>query len=291
MDYSRNSNFIVKRKDNKLLVKKNKLNVDPEKYQIFKVDTNRKVDITPIPCENFFEEKREGVFVVRVYYKYNGKNHNKRYYVKIENNKLVLQRSNFPSDLSGKIKSLPNSEFGNEDIGIEADVYLKILDFYIIKSPSVRNGKTTTTKSFDIKQIWGNECWRKNGSLKPQLVNAIIEYNNTKFEDCVKKFNSENDSKHTVEKLNLHDKSYFDHRIKIGVVDVCNNIFMSIFIHLRNAFAHGRFYFYESANTKMLFLEDANKNNVTARMTIPVEQLIKWIDIITNTNSKTAIYK
>lgn len=288
MDYSRNSKFVVY-KENQNLSVKNDLELNSGECKVFKVDENGKIGKTEISGEKFFVENKNGIFLVKVCYENNEKECQNRYYIKIKDGKLILQRSRFPKDLSGYTEPFSDSEFNTSKLKIDSDDYLKILEFYIIECPSVKNGKPMTAKYFDIKKLW-KRVWWKNDSLKPKLVNAIIEYNNTKFEDCVKKFNSEADSKYAIEVLKLHDKASFDNKIKIGVVDICNNIFMSIFRHIRNGFAHGRFYFYESDNKMMLFLEDVNKDKVTARMTIPVEQLISWIDIIKNTNSDTDMY-
>lgn len=57
-------------------------------------------------------------------------------------------------------------------------------------------------------------------------------------------------------------------------------LFISIFRHIRNGIAHGRFYCYKCKDSKMIFIEDVNKDNVTARITIPISLLLNWIDII-----------
>lgn len=56
---------------------------------------------------------------------------------------------------------------------------------------------------------------------------------------------------------------------------------MSVFYHIRNAFAHGRFDFRILNNEKYYIMEDAYKDlKVSARMILKKQTLLNWIDII-----------
>ncbi len=84
--------------------------------------------------------------------------------------------------------------------------------------------------------------------------------------------------------LNNCFPSHFE-RERICVVDNKNNQFMSVFYHIRNAFAHGRFYLQNCNGNKVFVMEDVaskrdSKKSITARMIIQKKTLLKWIDLI-----------
>ncbi|NLB09419.1 MAG: hypothetical protein GX832_07110 [Clostridiales bacterium] len=276
MDYDKNCNFVVKKENNDLKVLNNKLNEKVDKLEIIKVGADNKIqNKTLISENNFFSKNSEGIFFIKIHYKKEGKSKNNTYFFKVQNGKLVLQRSSFPKDLSGSTKTFPENKFKENKCEIEPDDYFKILRFYIIENPSIKDKEPISAKFYDIKNYWGVDCWQKRGGLKQELIDTVDDY-----EHCVRKFNSVNDSKKSITALGLDDMELINDKIKITFEDVCNNIFLSIFRHIRNGLAHGRFCIYEFVNTQIIFIEDRKGENVTARMTIPISILLKWIDIL-----------
>lgn len=67
---------------------------------------------------------------------------------------------------------------------------------------------------------------------------------------------------------------------RIALNDKKKNQFMSVFYHLRNAFAHCRLNMVDVNNECVFVLEDAYKQKITARMILKKSTLLKWIDII-----------
>lgn len=72
----------------------------------------------------------------------------------------------------------------------------------------------------------------------------------------------------------------------ICAVDNQKNQFMSVFYHIRNAFAHGRLNMVDVDGDCVFILEDVQPNKkeeklkVSARMIIKKSTLLRWIDII-----------
>lgn len=83
----------------------------------------------------------------------------------------------------------------------------------------------------------------------------------------------------------------FSHE-RICIYDNQGNQFLSVFYHLRNAFAHCRLNMVDVAGECVFILEDVqpNKNSdqlkVSARMILRKSTLLKWIDLIENGESE-----
>lgn len=278
MYYNKNCKFIVDRDNDDIVAKKNKSNFEPKKIEIFEENQeSRSICGKTLSEKDFFHnENRNGIFSVKIYYNSSEKRKSIKYYIKIEENKIIKQRRKFPRDLSGETQKFPDNLFLEDKVEIGSMEYLKLLDFFIIKNPSIKDKKPISVKFYNIKEKWGDDCWKKEDSLKQKLIESF-----DCFENSIRKFNSAKDSKQSIKFLGLDDTKLFDDKVRIAFEDVCNNIFLSIFRHIRNGFAHGRFYCYKFEKTKMIFIEDVNKDNVTARITIPISLLLNWIDIIT----------
>ena len=74
---------------------------------------------------------------------------------------------------------------------------------------------------------------------------------------------------------------------RIVVYNSENNIMLSVFDHIRNSLAHGRFTIYEDGfialeSGKNIYDKEHKKNmiDVRARMILKKETIMKWIDII-----------
>lgn len=276
MDYDKNCYFRIKKKNQDIVVKNNKLSLEVLYFKIFEVDENKDIIYkTTLSEEGFFSKYKNGIFFIRIYYKNLGESENIKYYIKLKEGTLILQRSRYPLDLSGVTKKFPDNIFRNDGFEMDNKECLKILSFYVINNPSIKNQKSITAKFYNIKENWGEDCWKTRGSLKQKLIDTFDDYKNS-----VRRFNTVNDSGKSINALRLNDTEFFDKRVRIAFEDVCNNTFLSIFRNIRNGFAHGRFYCYKCEGSEMIFIEDVDKDNVTARITIPISLLVNWIDII-----------
>ena len=88
-----------------------------------------------------------------------------------------------------------------------------------------------------------------------------------------------------LEKANLGESFPSDMlRERICVANNKKNQFMSVFYHIRDAFAHGRFYIIEVDKQKIIVMEDVAPRGrpliVTGRMILRKQTLLKWIEII-----------
>lgn len=58
---------------------------------------------------------------------------------------------------------------------MDPEKYLKVLDFYIIHNPSMKDVKPITDKFYDIKAYWGVDCWKKEVGLKKNwLIHSML---------------------------------------------------------------------------------------------------------------------
>lgn len=96
-----------------------------------------------------------------------------------------------------------------------------------------------------------------------------------------------------LEKANLKESFPCDLSYeRICIYDNQSNQFMSVFYHIRNAFAHCRLNMVEVDGECVFILEDVqptrniNQLKVSARMILRKSTLIKWIDLIEKGESK-----
>ena len=154
----------------------------------------------------------------------------------------------------------------------------RIVIFYVFHSPCEE--LSAMSKTLD-KYNW---CmpWKKPYYLNKQLVQAA---SNDQLLFSAKDYASMSDA---LEKAELKD----DFPANLSKERICiynnqHNQFLSVFYHIRNAFAHGRMNMFNVDGECVFVLEDiAPKEKgkplrrVSARMILKKSTLIKWIDII-----------
>ncbi len=216
--------------------------------------------------------------IIKIYLNRKRKNV-KTYYIQYKNKNDIKQSSKYPKIQSGHAEPFESIEFRRMYKSMSEVCFNKLMDFYVIKNPSIDSkSKSTTAQFFNIKETWGKDCWQnKEGSLKRRLMGTIEGYKHRVYH----KKNAE-DMKEIIEIQNLVDVNKLPSHNVFCFVDSCNNLFNSIFRHIRNSLAHGRFILYEVDNTEYLFFEDVNQEKVTARMVMKIETLLQWISIITD---------
>ncbi len=163
---------------------------------------------------------------------------------------------------------------------ISDEEFRKLFGFYVINTPIVSRsyrGIYVTTYRWD-KGILGKHEFKeflfKIAGLKRNETFATAEtlsMMKSAFEktDLKKGFNKSRDC----ERIAIYKAK-------------CNEV-TSIFDHIRNAFAHGRFALYDCGEDDVFVLEDVKPNRdsskeveVRARMVLKKSTLLKWVDII-----------
>lgn len=158
------------------------------------------------------------------------------------------------------VKRLPAKEFVDEEL-------IKIITFYLFHSPC--NGLSAMQKS--LKDYNWHTPWRLPYKLNSQLKQASSNFN------LIFSAKSYATLDEALKKADLLDN--FPSNLKcerIGVYDNKSNQFISVFYHIRNAFAHGRFCIKENT----FVFEDKYGTKVSARMILKKKTLLKWIEII-----------
>ncbi len=235
-------------------------------------NTNNNININKLP---------DGIYKVRIRREEKDnvqkkKNKNKSYYLIVEKKKLVRQTSKYPKPLSGAVQSFKDEIYRHNKIRIPEADWIKLIAFYIVQNPSMDINKNfVTAQYFDIKKHWGDNCWQRGDTLRTSLITTLPNY-----QYIVKKVDTSNNMKKPLKELKLDRIEDINMETKVCIVDSCSNIFLSIFRHIRNGLAHGRFKFYEFKGKYFLFIEDTYKGSVTARMIFEVSILLHWIDLI-----------
>lgn len=177
--------------------------------------------------------------------------------------------------------------------------YLKIISFYVFYAfkPN-RSSKGKTFKDYNWpKDVWKNS---KNIGLKDVLIYSadLHMYLNSTAYDYVTRTplqaptfvscNTPDDMHEICQKAGLPKEfTRTKHTNRIAVYNSEGNIMLSVFDHIRNAFAHGRFTIYDDGFIALESGKKVNnpKNNkglfdVRSRMLLSKDTLMKWIKII-----------
>ena len=160
--------------------------------------------------------------------------------------------------------------------------YYHILDFYIVNT--ICSSISCKGQSvFDLG--WPKDVW-KNKKLRNYMLSIIEnqEENNIVFvkkvNDIQKYINNSNFGKGFNKKWN--------ERIMVQTKEGLNQI-ETIFYHIRNSLAHGRYQIYTNYDGDRIYVlesgiirKNLEKLDLRARMVLKEKTLLKWIKIITN---------
>jgi len=154
--------------------------------------------------------------------------------------------------------------------------FIRIIDFFLFHSPVPgQSARCKTLAEYGWRAPWKKPYWL-NKQLKQSTSNYELLYTS----------NNQGCMEENLESANLKDGFPSNISIeRICVVNNKNNQFMSVFYHLRDAFAHGRFNIEDVDGQKIFIMEDVASTKgemlpVTGRMIIRKESLINWINII-----------
>lgn len=166
----------------------------------------------------------------------------------------------------------------------ENDNLLKIIMFFVIYSPCPNQSKRSKTLT---EYGWDENVW-KNRRLKDKLDKEIFG-NDPKH---IKVVNGKENLKDEFIKMQLYNEDFFENRslqrmcyCKISKKG-CNNQYMSLFYHIRNALAHGRIAMFPHKEDIMFVMEGGEDCSeqfiVNSRIIILQSSLLKIIQILQN---------
>ena len=155
----------------------------------------------------------------------------------------------------------------------------RIVTFFVFHSPC----KSLSSMGKSLEEYGWHTPWKKPYHLNKQLKQASTNFN------LIFSANSCKNLSLALEKANLADPFPTEiDKERIAIVNNKKNQFISVFYHLRNAFAHCRINMVTVNNECTFILEDiVNKNDsqkckLSARMIIKKQTLLNWINIIEN---------
>lgn len=153
--------------------------------------------------------------------------------------------------------------------------FVRIVIFFVFHSPC----KGLSSMGKTLTEYGWSDPWKKpyylNKQLKKISSNPCLLYSSSsydKMEEALRKSNL------------LDDFPYDCHSERVCIYNCQSNQFLSLFYHIRNAIAHGRFDIINIDDECVYIFEDAagkdEKRKVSARMILKKGTLIKWIETI-----------
>lgn len=146
-----------------------------------------------------------------------------------------------------------------------------IINFYLHNTPVSKIENKALDKELLIKYGWQKEKPNTYNTIEKELLkSASIDsksYNITK-----------NISNQTLTNMSLDENICIHHPRAILKQYSNENRIECLFRHLRNAITHNRIFI---LNNNLILLEDLNKQNkISAKIIIPKQSLLKWIEIV-----------
>lgn len=184
------------------------------------------------------------------------------------------------------IKALPLTsknprwlEMTSDEQEIFDTIIREILPFYVFYSPC----STYSVQGRSLQYYgWDEKPWASNKYLKNKLDNQITNLLCIKSADTFEKMEA------VIAQCRLDDESFTSdfEKERIAVYMSMDSLYMSIFYHIRCAFAHGRVSLRLSGNNRMLLIENGVNSEpdfaVKARMVLNFDTLKGWADVIQN---------
>lgn len=160
----------------------------------------------------------------------------------------------------------------------ELEILKEILPFYVINT--LQEG--ISYRGIGVTEYgWPDNIWN-TGVLKEQLfhsANLTLNYNLFMVERL-------EDMSNTCSQAHL-DSNFYQYRDQeriVVYVDSRSNLVLSIFKHIRNSLAHGRFVLYPVGDDFIFVMESVDHSRkdlvVKARMVLRASTLIRWMEII-----------
>ena len=159
----------------------------------------------------------------------------------------------------------------------QSDEITRLIKFFVLNSPV----EELSARIISLSDYGWHEPWKKPFWLNKQLKASASNHDILYATDALGKMD---------EALNKADLLSFpptDLQERICFYDCKKNQFMSVFYHIRNGFAHGRFNIVGGT----IVMEDVSTHRkgmssgtvpVSARIIIKTETLLSWIEVIEN---------
>ncbi len=162
----------------------------------------------------------------------------------------------------------------------ELEVLKEILPFYVVNT--IQEG--ISYRGIGVSEYgWPSNVWNI-GDLREQLLYvANLTLNHNLF--MVERLDDMENACHQAH-LDENFAQYRDQERIAVYVNSNSNLVLSIFKHIRNALAHGRFMIYPSGEDMIFVMESVDHSNkslvVKARMVLRASTMLKWMEIIRN---------
>jgi hypothetical protein len=181
---------------------------------------------------------------------------------------------------------LKDHEHSVLDMKYSLEDQIRIVDFYLFHAPVLNPSKSEN--GFGLKSM-KNYGWMGNQSMSKLEGLLLKDANLSIF--CFLKSDSIAD---TLESMDLKDKICISHpravlkqNAKVSVredgsvlVSQKETRMECLFRHVRNSLAHNHTYYFDNGN---ILLEDCDDSgSISARLLIPKQALLSWIDTIEN---------
>ena len=172
--------------------------------------------------------------------------------------------------------SIPEKAQWVEPAVIDTEDFNRIFRFFVINTPA--DGLSSRQKKL-VDYGW-NTPWRKPYSLRRQLNHLS---NNPFLIFSAQKYDQMDTQMHKADLMIFPPSDTETERV--CVYNKLGTQYLSVFYHIRNALAHGRF----NIDGDALLMEDAapkkkrmaeGTKSCSARMVLKISTLIKWIELI-----------
>lgn len=168
---------------------------------------------------------------------------------------------------------------------LDSDSLKTIYQFYVVHTPC----EELSARARTLDYYGWNEPWKKPSKLNEKLESISTS---DKLIYHADKYDNMEDA---LKQANLLEEAFHNDisEERVCVYNNKKNLFMSVFYHLRNSLAHGRYNVFETKGDRVFILEDVSskgkdaKVSVSARMVLFESTLLKWIYIIENGASAT----
>ena len=181
-----------------------------------------------------------------------------------------------------KEKSILHEFIGKDEYELSVDEYYTLYSFFVTYSAA--NWQSLKGKDFKFYNWHANDLTKKvkdffdiynENFFRTEIVNLTEDYNNLDLADGRLK--------------NILPERFVVCENRGG------NKYIKLFAKIRNCLAHGKYALIYSSNDdkreKMIIMQDDYKNNVTARIVLKLETLLKLIHIIDKNNTlKSRLY-
>lgn len=185
--------------------------------------------------------------------------------------------------IKDNIKSITDMNFDNKQV-------IDILDFYLFHAPVLKSGKDADEFGLKSLKSYG---WLGNSAIN-KLEGQLLKASSI----AVFCFIKSDSITYTLESMDLADEICIHHPRAVlkqncnasiqedgtAIISQNETRMECLFRHIRNAFAHNHTYLFDNDN---ILLEDCDESGkISARILMPKNTLIEWMNIIKKTNEK-----